>query len=186
MGDGHRGVLREQQLRHRLADNVGAADHHRLQPRQRGVHGLGQHDAAERRARHQARQPAGEPAGIERMEAVHVLGRIDGGDDLVRDRSVAAAAIAPGCRSPAASALSSCDQIEQFGLARGRRQLLIERPHAGLGHRLGLVADIDFACRILADQHDRDTRHKAAVAAADGAPRRSPCRAGRPRSPCRR
>ena len=62
------------------------------------LHGLRQHDAAERRAGHQARQAAREPAGIERMEAVHVLGRIDGRDDLVRVDVLAAAAIAPGCR----------------------------------------------------------------------------------------
>ncbi len=84
MGDGHRGILGEQQLRHRLADDVGAADHHRLHAGERSVHGLGQHDAAERRARHQARQAAGEPAGIERMESIHVLVRIDGGDDFLR------------------------------------------------------------------------------------------------------
>ena len=32
MGDGHGAALAEQQLRHRLADDVGAADHHRVEP----------------------------------------------------------------------------------------------------------------------------------------------------------
>ena len=36
--------------------------------------------------------------------------------------------------------------------------------HAGLGHRLGLVADIDLARRIVADQHDGNPRHDAAIA----------------------
>ena len=84
MGDRHRRILRQQQLRHRLADDVGAADHHRFQAGERRMHGLGQQHAAERRARHQRRQAAGEPPDIERMEAVDVLGRIDGGDDLLR------------------------------------------------------------------------------------------------------
>ena len=57
------------------------------------------------------------------------------------------------------------DQLEQFGFARALRQLAVERMHAGFGHRLGLVADIDLARRIFADQHHRDARHDAAVAA---------------------
>ena len=83
MGDGDGGVLGEQQLRHRLADDVGAADHHRLHAGERGMHRFRQPHAAERRARHQRRQAARQPPDIERVEAVHVLGRVDGGDDLV-------------------------------------------------------------------------------------------------------
>ena len=52
-------------------------------PASDGMHRLGQHHAAERRARHQRGQAAGEPAGIERMEAVDVLGRIDRSDDFL-------------------------------------------------------------------------------------------------------
>ena len=46
---------REQQLRHRLADDVGAADHHRLEPGQVAEPVLEQHQAAERRAGHERR-----------------------------------------------------------------------------------------------------------------------------------
>ena len=56
MRDGHGRVLGQQQLRQRLADDVGAADHHRLEPLERRVHRLRQNDAAERRAGRQRRQ----------------------------------------------------------------------------------------------------------------------------------
>ena len=53
-------------------------------PASEGMHGLGQQDAAERRAGSKRRQPGRQAAGIHRMEAVDVLGRIDRGDDLLR------------------------------------------------------------------------------------------------------
>ena len=46
VGDRDRAVLGEQQLRHRLADDVGAADDDRLEPRQLGPHRLGEDHAA--------------------------------------------------------------------------------------------------------------------------------------------
>ena len=52
----HRRVLRQQELRQRLADDVGAADHHRLEPGERRLHGLGEKHAADRRAWRQRRQ----------------------------------------------------------------------------------------------------------------------------------
>ena len=84
MRDRHRRVLRQEELRQRLADDVGAADHDRLEPVERGPHGLGEQHAAERRARRKRRQPGGQAAGIHGMEAVDILGRVDRGDHLVR------------------------------------------------------------------------------------------------------
>jgi len=52
-------------------------------------------------------------------------------------------------------------QLEQIILRNIRRQSVLERGHAR-GLRLGmLAADIDFAGRIVADQHDREPRRQA-------------------------
>ena len=47
------------------------------------MHGLGQHDAAERRAGRERRQAGREPADVHRMKAVDVLGGIDRVQDLL-------------------------------------------------------------------------------------------------------
>ena len=71
-----------QQVRHRLADDVAAADHDRA----RAVEldrVLGEHrHHAERRRRDERRPAEVELAGVERMEAVDVLRRRDRADDL--------------------------------------------------------------------------------------------------------
>ena len=64
VGDGDGAVLPQQQLRHRLADDVGAADHDRVQPGKVAEPVLEQHQAAERRAGHQPLLADREPAGI--------------------------------------------------------------------------------------------------------------------------
>jgi hypothetical protein len=40
---------------------------------------------------------------------------------------------------------------------------VIEGLHAGLGHGLGLGADIDLARRIIADENDGNPRHDPAI-----------------------
>ena len=75
---------RQQQLRERLAHHVGAADHDRLQALQGGVHALGETDAAERRAGHEARQAGREPADIHRIEAVDILVGIERREHFLR------------------------------------------------------------------------------------------------------
>ena len=86
-------LLVQQQLRHRLADDVGAADDDGALAREIAEAVLQQHEAAERRARHQALAAGREPPGIDDMEAVDILGRIDGvedrlGIDLLRQRQL--------------------------------------------------------------------------------------------------
>ena len=81
MRDRHRGVFVEQQLHQRPADQVRAADHDRIHALERGMHALGQDDAAERRAGRQRGKAAGQPPGIVRMQPVDILGGIDGVDD---------------------------------------------------------------------------------------------------------
>ena len=162
MRDGHGGVFGQQKLRHRLADDVGAADHHRFEAGERGMHGLRQHDAAERRARHQRRQAGGEPPGVDRMEAVDVLRRIDGvehllGVDLLRQRQLHQDAVHRRI------GVELFDQRHQLGLADAVRQPMIERLHAGFVGRLGLAADIGLARRIVAGQNDREPGRDAVL-----------------------
>jgi hypothetical protein len=76
--DGDGAVLRQQQLRHRLAHDVGAADDHGVDAIQLAQHRLGQHDAADRRAGNERLLAGGEAAHVDHMEAVHVLVRADG------------------------------------------------------------------------------------------------------------
>ena len=77
MGDGHRAVTLQQQQRHRLADDVGAADHHRCQPGDITPPLIQQQHAAGRGARHQRIAAAQQPAAVFDMEAVDILVRAD-------------------------------------------------------------------------------------------------------------
>ncbi len=98
------------------------------------------------------------------MEAVHILRRIDGGNDLLRvdllgerqlDQNTAHVLVG----------IERGDAIEQLCFAGRCRELAIEGAHARFRDGLGFVADIDFARRIISDQHDRDAGHDAPVAA---------------------
>src|SRR3546814_4730569 len=71
-----RSVLGQEQVRHRLADDGRASDHHGVEAREVGPGAPQQKQAAERRARHHAAGAGGQAADIDRMEAVDVqIGR---------------------------------------------------------------------------------------------------------------
>ena len=186
MADGDGGVLVEQQLRHRLADDVGAADHHRLQPGERAP----ARSWPASRSRAACRAPApGRPLASRptlsgwkpstslagSMAAMILCASICGGSgNCTRMPFTCASALSVPMSSSSAASLVS------------RRQLVVEGAHAGLRHRLGLAAHIDLARRIVADQHHRDAgREPVRVFKARDVARR-PCRADRPRWPCRR
>ncbi len=78
-----RAVFAQQQLRHRLADDVRAADHDGAQARKVAQPVPQQHQAAERGAGHDALAAGRQQADIGQVKAVDILGRIDGGDDRV-------------------------------------------------------------------------------------------------------
>ena len=84
----------------------------------------------------------------------------------------------------AGSALSLCDQRQQFGFAGRLRQRVLLRMEAAALGRLALRGDVGLARRIVADQHGREAGRYAA-----GGQRRRflprPWRSPRPRSPCR-
>ena len=94
------------------------------------------------------------------METVNVLGRIDGvehllGIDLLRQRQLHQDAVHRRI------AVELAHQRQQLVLDHGFGQPVIERPHAGLDRHLGLAADVELACRIVAGEHDRKPRRHA-------------------------
>ncbi|MGY3032469.1 hypothetical protein ACVIIV_001639 [Bradyrhizobium sp. USDA 4354] len=145
------------------ADQIGAADHDGVHAFERGMHAFGQNNAAERRAGRQRLEAAGEPAGIVRMQAIDILGRIDGVDDglgvqPLRQRQLHENAVHGGI------AVELCDQRQQIALRDVGRQLVLERGHAG-GLGLGMLGtDIDLAGGVVADQHHREARHQIVLA----------------------
>ena len=110
-----------------------------------GVHGTGKSSGAPEFDRAQ-------PADIQRMEAVDILGRIDGqqhlrGVDVLGQRQLHQDAV------HGLVGVEPGDQRQQLGFGRALGQAMIEARHAELGRELALAADIDLARRVLADQH---------------------------------
>ena len=66
MTDGHRGIAMQQQQRHRLADDLAAADHDGMTPGDRNLLALEQLDDAGRRARDEDRALLHEQADVHR------------------------------------------------------------------------------------------------------------------------
>jgi hypothetical protein len=98
-GDG--GVGGEQQRRHRLAEQVGAADHDGVEAGEIRAVGLAdeQHGAGRRAGNQPALEIAGHQlAGIDDMQAVDILLGPDRLDHRVGLEMIRQAAVAPGCR----------------------------------------------------------------------------------------
>ena len=117
----HRAVLGQQQRRHRLADNIGAAKHDRLGPGRSGS-----------TSRSSSRQPYGvhgtsaaaapQLADVLRMKTVYVLARIDRRDDtlwvdMFWQRQLHQNAV------DRVVGIQARDQPQQFGFGRGGRQV---------------------------------------------------------------
>ena len=149
MADRHRRVPLQQQHRHRLPDNLAAADHHRVRTRHRDAAPDEQLDDAGRRARHEARAPLHEPADVGRMEAVHVLVGIDRVEHALRgapahrrgQRRLHEDAVVLG------AGVQPRHERQQLVERRGRRQALQVHPEPGLGAGAHLVPHVDFRRR---------------------------------------
>ena len=83
VADGDGGVALEQQVRDRLADDLAAADHDRVRALELDVVLVQEGQDPERRRGNVRRLAEVELAGVERVEAVDVLDRLDGADDAV-------------------------------------------------------------------------------------------------------
>ena len=157
MGDGDGAALLDQQLRHRLADQDRAADDDGVEPRKLAEPVLEQHQAAERGAGDEAGQAQRQPAGADRGQAIDVLARVDPVDhrllvEMVGKRQLDEDAVDRGI------GVEPVDQRVQRLLGGIGGKQVLEALHAAGHGLLALVADIDLAGRILADQHHREPR----------------------------
>ena len=110
----------QQKLRHRLADDVRAADHDGIQAGEVAELLLEQDQAAERRARHEAVEADREAPGIHRMKAVDVLVRVD--RRVMTTRSSICGGSGSWTRMPSTAAIGveTIDQLEQLVLGDRR------------------------------------------------------------------
>ena len=155
-------IRRQQQLRQRPADDIGAADHHRLHAVERGVHGLAQHEQPSgvhgtRPGKPLASRPALSGWKPSTSLAGSIAAMIFCAIDLLRQRQLHQDAV------HGASALSR---------RSGRAARLRSRSPADAGRTTACplrsppwtCCEHSFAGRIVADQHHRQSRHDAAVA----------------------
>ena len=136
------------------ADDGGVAATHRLV----GMAKQG-HDAA-RRAWAQAELTQGQMADVFRMEAVHVLARVDPVDQAVgvrdaRQRQLDQDAVDLGI------GVELVDQGQQFGLGGAGRQVVIEGFDAHFLGRTALVAHVHGRGRVATHQHHGQARTAA-------------------------
>ena len=159
MADRHGRVRLQQEVRHRLADDVAAADHHGPRTVELDVMLLEQRHHAARRRGDERRPSEVELAGVERMEPVDVLRRRDRADHLLLVDVVGQRQLDED-RVDVVRAFSSASLCEQLGLARRRGQPQICRVEPGLDRSLVLEPDVELRGRVVADEH----RHEADVA----------------------
>src|SRR5215207_6581457 len=76
MRDRDRTIFRQQQLRHRLADNIGTPDHHGFAARELAQRLPCQHHAAERRAWHEAVLSGRKTSRVDDVKSIDVLGGV--------------------------------------------------------------------------------------------------------------
>ena len=117
--------------------------------------------AAQRRAGHEAARVAhGQLADVDRVEPVHVLGRVDGEHDrrfvdvlgrrrLHEDAVDRRVVVEPG------------DHVEQLGLGRLGGQFELDRVHPDLLAHAVLRADVGTRRWVVADEHHRQARGMA-------------------------
>src|SRR5262245_714258 len=127
------------------------------------MHGLCEKNAAQWRAWNQRRQANREPACVHRVETIHVLGRINGRNDFLRVDLLRKRQLHQNS-ADLLIGVEFRDEIEQLRFTRARRKLVIKGAHARVRYSPGLGAHINFAGRVVANQHHGNAWHDAAVA----------------------
>ena len=94
------------------------------------------------RCRHQDRVALEQEAGVQRVEAVDVLGGIDGPDHAVLVDLVGQRELDEDAGHPLVG-VEVADEGEELVLARRHVELVVERLDAGLGAGLPLAPDVD-------------------------------------------
>ena len=174
MADRDGGVGVQEHQRHRLADDVAAADHHGVAAGHRDVRAAQHLHHPGRRARAQRGAVLDQPPDVDRAEAVDVLVRIDGLEhghlgvraERRRQRRLHQDAVVRGA---GVQAPHLAEDVLERG---GRRQADQVDRQAGLAAGADLVANVDLGRRIRADQHDAERRRTPErLLDADDAPR---------------
>ncbi len=160
VAQGDRGVFLQQHQRHGLADDVAAANHHGMLAAQIVADAVQHLHAAIRRAGPEARLAHHQGAGAGDVETVHVFCRCNRFNDFLRinvrgQRQLHQDAVDGGVL------VERFHARQQFGFGQGGGVLLQHRVQAGVMAGLDLVAHIDLAGRVFADQHHGQTRRDA-------------------------
>jgi hypothetical protein len=142
-------VLLQQQQRHRLADDVAAADHDRLGAGELDARALEQVDDSIGRAGLEALRADDQPADVDRVEAVDVLVGVDRGDDLVLVGG------SGSCGIPSIRVWLSSRRGEQLGSEVSRQRVLAQQSELGAARAL---PDIDLGRPVLAHRTARGLR----------------------------
>ena len=152
MGDGHGAVGLKQKLRNRLAHQVRAANDQRIEAAQI-AQGLFQHDhRAQRRAGRQGWLSIGQQPRIDHMQTVNILGRVYGRDDLITVQMIGQGQLHQNAMDGRIG-IQRLDDGHQIPLSRIGGQAAGHGQHPAFLGLLTLIAHIDLAGRILADQH---------------------------------
>ena len=149
-----------QQVRHRLADDVAAADHDGTGAVELDLVLLEQRHHPARRRGDDRRPAEVQLAGVHRMEAVDVLrGSIRPGSPVPR-RGATGSGSWTRIASTSSAAFSSATFVQQLLLRRLGRQPQVGGVEARLDRSLVLQPDVDLGGGIVADEHG----HEADVA----------------------
>src|SRR3990167_2534243 len=148
----HRAMGLEQQRRHGFADDIGAADHHRMLAGKVATAVLQQAHASGRGAGRGYFAALDKATAVLGMETIDILQRVDGLEhavlvDMVGQRQLNQDAV--DCRV----GVKPLDQLKQGGFARVGRQLVLDRANSGFLGAQHLVAYINLAGRVAAYQH---------------------------------
>ena len=151
----HGRVRGEQQLRHRLPDDAGASDDDGVGAAQLDLVLLEHAHDAERRAGDECGPAEIEPGGVDGMDPVDVLRRVDRLDhgclvDVAGERQLDEQAV------HAVVGVELRDEREHVLLARVGRNAVVARLDAGRLRRLLLQVDVDVRRRVVADEDGRD------------------------------
>ena len=171
MAQRHRGVAKfagtGQQQGQRLAHDIGTPHDHGLFTARGQVVAAQQLDNARRRAGNHTRQPEGEPPHVLGMEAVHILGGIDG--------QQAAGGVQPGGQRQLqqnavhiGAGIQLGNQSKQRLLRGIGGQAIGQRENARILAGPFLIADIDLRCGVLPYQNDGKSGGAQTVLAAGG------------------
>jgi hypothetical protein len=157
VADRDRGVAREQEHRHRLSDDVAAPDDDRPLALRVDAVVVEHHHHPERRAGAHDALAEQEIADVPGMEAVDIEARVDRVEDLalvdvVRQRQLDEDAVDARVR------VQLRHEAEELLLGRLRRQVLPQREDADLLAGLLLVAHVDAARGVVADEDGGEAR----------------------------